>query len=278
MMSRSLILWFGIIVIATPVYGEDAEVAKQKTHAEESLKKAHPGQRAATETAHLYLLGAAPEARLKSLAAILEKQYTAAVKALEFEPSNPPWPGKLTVFVLADQAELKSFIRQIEKRSPLPEETGSAVWRSETPHLAIAIPAAKEPALEVSAGQQLTTALLYSRARSQDVPDWLLNGFAKATANQGSPAAPRKRHIAKLNVPATAAWNPDVPAEPRGLIAASVAEYLIYGKAVKVPALLGAFRRGEGQDSEKPTMDAFKDLELSPEKLEYGWRQWLAKP
>jgi hypothetical protein len=123
-----------------------------------------------------------------------------------------PWKGRLTVYLLPDAAALKSFIRQIEKRSPRPK-TGVAIGGGEAPHVAVAMGVGGDNAPETVASLFMATVLIQNRAKTEQLPEWLTGGFARTTVAQGVPATARKRAAAKLNLPVTAAWNADMPSE-----------------------------------------------------------------
>src|SRR5436305_14128362 len=71
------------------------KVAEQKKAAEANWALIDAGEFAYHETAHLLVY--APkmmEKRLQGVGTALEKDYTLAKKALEFDASAEPWPGK----------------------------------------------------------------------------------------------------------------------------------------------------------------------------------------
>lgn len=255
-------------------------VAKQKKAADDIFARLQTTKLVRAETDHFYAVGTAADARLKSMLGSFEKVTGVMIRALQYESNAVPWNGKLVVYVLADAPALKSFIRQVEKRSPQAEEIGTAKLDKDSAHVAVMIWAGKDaPQMEAVAIQRLGGALLADRAKTDRLPEWLVAGFARAAVASGTPAGPRKREIQKLGLPVTAAWTPEVPVETRNKVAASLVEYMIFGKAVKVGAFLEAFRPTSDQmDIEKPTSSILEAVELTPEKLDLGWKQWLAKP
>ena len=108
------------------------------------------------------------------------------------------------------------------------------------------------------------------------MPDWLVEGFSRATATQGTPAAAsRKAQVARLGRAARDAWNDALPVEQRPVVWAAVADYLFFGKGV---GNVGDFLLGFRPDEEKPMKtgeDALAAAKLTPEKLEVGFAKWL---
>jgi hypothetical protein len=270
-----------ILMASTSLLADDAALlTKQKKSAEKDFESVESGARNRAETAHFSVIGTLAETRLKAIATSLEKTHSAAVKGLEFDEKTPPWPGKLVVQVFNDAPKYRSFVRQVMKRSPQPEESNTADFRGDTPSMVINISAFKDTAGQDAALQQrLASTLLYSRAKTEKLPDWLVAGLSKATLAQGTPLGRRKRQVAKLGLPATAAWSNDLPVEIRNQVAASVVEYLIYAKTVKPGEFLAAFRpETDLIDFELPLTAILEKVKLTPEKIDAGWRQWLAKP
>jgi hypothetical protein len=263
--------------------GEDetsAIVARQKQAAEANCKTVQLGQLAQTESDHFLVYGASAAPRLKLLATNLEKTYATAVKGLQFEADATPWTGKLAVYVFADRGQLRSFIRQIEKRSPDDGEQSSVSAGGDTPHIAVAPGQGKEAATpDTQAGYDVALALLAARAKGAPVPEWLTQGFARATAAQAAntPASVRKRVARQLagRTKPMEAWNDMLSIEQRLPLATSLADYLFYGKGLSRPGdFLVAFR----PDDEKPMKtiaDAFEAVKLTPEKFEAAYLVWL---
>jgi hypothetical protein len=253
----------------------EAAVRRQKAAIAENLKKLQAGATATTETPDLILVGTLPEARLRTLGATLQRQYAAAYKALQYD-SDKPWSGKLTVYVFADRSQFRSFVRQVEQRSPDEGEAGSHDVKSATPFVAVGPGKGKEATPEAQAGLELAATLLAGRAKSVQLPDWLVEGFSRATVTQGTPAAAsRKSQVVKLGRAARDAWNEALPTDQRPVLWAAVADYLFYGKGV---ANVGDFLLGFRPDEEKPMKtgeDALAAAKLTPEKFEIGFAKWL---
>jgi hypothetical protein len=232
------------------------------------------------ESANFLVYGSVPESRLKTLAATLERQFAAAVKVLQFEKNDKPWPGKLAVHVFADRAQFRSFVRQVEKRSPDDAEQGSKVVTGDAPHVAAAPGKGRDaPTAETEAGYQLAAALLAARAKDVPLPEWLVVGFGRATAAlaANTPPAVRKRTARELakRWKAADAWNDMLAAEYRFALAAGVADYIFYGKGVGNPAeFVLAFHPSDEQPT-KTTADALAAVKLTPQQFEAGYAKWL---
>src|SRR5207247_2499447 len=140
------------------------------------------------------------------------KQYCTALKGLQFDKDAKPWTGKLAVYVFTDRGQFRSFVRQIEKRSPDDAETATASARGDTPHVAVGPGQGKDAvSAEVQAGYEVAAALMSARARGTPLPEWLVRGFERATAAQAAnaPAGVRKRVPRQLagRLKAADAWN-----------------------------------------------------------------------
>jgi hypothetical protein len=277
-----ILLAIGLFVLPAETRSDDPAdtITRQKQTAETNWSALKITPPAKAESANLLLFGTIPESRIKALAATLEKQCAVAVKALQFEKDEKPWVGKLAVYVFADRAQFRSFVRQVQKRSPDDAEHGTQDIKNEAPHVATAAGKGRDaPTAEVVAGQQLAAALLASRAKDVPLPEWLVVGFGRATAAQaaGVPPAVRKRTARELarRLRASDAWNEALPAEQRFALAAGVADYLFYGKGADKPAdFLLAFRPSDEQPM-KSVADALSAIKLTPELLEAGYARWL---
>jgi hypothetical protein len=232
------------------------------------------------ETANLLLYGTAPGKNLKEVGTLLEKDFAAAKKALALG-KNDLWPGKLTVYLVADRAAYAAFIRRIEKRYPEEGEAGSASVRRDQPHVVAGPPQGPlDPPVEGQAGAQVGVALLKKKA-GEGVPEWVRAGFGRATYLQTAPAreraAERRLVLSQVVQKGRAvqdAWGAlDDPAAPA--LRASVIEYLAYSGRTKrfVPFVLG-FRPEEGKQ-EPTTADALKAAEIAPAQLNQLWQRWL---
>lgn len=268
------------VILTTAARADDSPLAKQRQTADAIVKSLQLSSIVTHETKNLIVLGTLPDAKVKALGATLEKQYAAAVKALQFANDDPPWSGKLAVYVFSDRADFRSFVRQVEKRSPDDAELGSFRLRDDMPHAAAGPGKGKDaPTAEAQAGYQLAAALLAARAKNVPLPEWLVTGFAKATAAHagGMSAGNRKRAARNLGLrfKASDTWNDMVPLEARQVLAVSVADFVFYGKGVAKPV---DFLNGFRPDDEKPVKtatDALSASQLTPEQFDIAYRKWL---
>src|SRR5687767_12033510 len=90
-----------LLVLVSSARADDAALAKQRQTAEANCRSLQVSSFQAHESQNLLIYGTLPAARLKALASSLEKHYAVAAKALQYEPDEPPWAGKLTVYVFA---------------------------------------------------------------------------------------------------------------------------------------------------------------------------------
>jgi hypothetical protein len=258
-----------------------ALLAKQKQALKANTAAAQIPGSAAVESANLLLCGTLPESKLRTLSTTLEKQYSAAVAALQFEKNDKPWLGKLGVYVFADRAQFRSFVRTIEKRSPDDAEQGSQALKDETPYVAAGPGRTPtSPTAEAQAGLELATAILAGRAKATPLPEWVIVGFGRATAAHaaGQAAGARKkgaRDLIRARLRPRDAWNGEIPYDQRMTLAAGIMDFIVYGNGAGKPIdFLGGFR----PDEEKPTKspeDALAAAKLSIDQFEAAFIKWL---
>jgi hypothetical protein len=257
-----------------------ALLAKQRDAAEANCKIVQMAPLGKGETVNFLVYGTSNDPRMKMLAATLEKQYSTACKALQFDKDARPWNGKLAVYVFSDRSQFRSFIRQVEKRGPDEAEQSSQVITGEIPHIAVSSGQGKEAlTADTLAGHEVAIALMTARGKGTKLPEWLTQGFARATAAQaaGTPASVRKRVARQLSSRAKPgeAWNDMLSIEQRLPLATSVADYLFYGKGLARPAdFLFGFRPNDEKPM-KTVADALEAAKLTPEKFEAGYLAWL---
>jgi hypothetical protein len=270
-----------LLILPTTARADDAPLARQRQTADAIAKSLQLSSIVTNETKNLILYGTLADSKLKGVGATLEKQYATAVKSLQFANDDPPWSGKLVVYIFTDRSDFRSFVRQVEKRSADEVELGSFRLSEGVPHVAAGPGKGKDaPTPEVQAGYQLAAALLAARTRNVPLPEWVVNGFAKSTAAHaaGTSAGNRKRTARSLatRFKATDAWNEMAPAEVRQALAVSVADFVFYGKGVPKPIdLLNGFRPDDEKPMKTPT-DALSASQLTPEQFEVAYRKWLA--
>ncbi|MBA4189663.1 MAG: hypothetical protein C0467_16890 [Planctomycetaceae bacterium] len=264
-----------------------ADPAKQKAAALATLKKAGLDKATVVETDNFLIASSLPEDKAKSLGTVLEKVVPVARKALQFEEKEDAWKGKLTVFVLPETREFKSFMRGVIQRDP------QGVYydlRSDDPFIAdpVDVPVKSTEADQFAyIASSVANAYLQARGSTASLPDWLQNGFGRITAMraEGTNSAryTKYRTAARLTVlgpkggkPAALGelWGDTKPANG-DLLATSIVEYIAYGPgAMNFVKLIYGFRPNENGDSPSTAqaMEAagWKDTAA----LEGAWRKW----
>ncbi len=259
------------------------KLAAQKKTAAENWDEIGSGQAAHIETAHLLVYAPRSyEKRLKEIGANLEKYYEQARKSLGYE-KEPPWSGKMAVYLIPDRDDFTRFVRRVEKRRVEAEDAGSHWVEGDFPHAAGGPPRARtDPIVEVQAGEQLATALLVKRAGTKTpLPGWLMSGFGRATGYRvrtGEKAVIEERRKAAALVRkghrVQEVWGATLEADDAPILEASLAEFLAYGPLqARFTALLAAFQPEENQDK-KTAEQALQGLNLAVDRLNARWREW----
>lgn len=257
----------------------DKQVSEQKKQAEAAWKSLDAGEFSFAETKHLLVFAPKDADKLmKARSAVLESYHDHAVKASGLDLKDG-YPGKFTVYLLAEKEHLTSFARRVEKRRPTSGETGS--YKAEDAMLhAAAAPGGKGP-VEAKAGEMVAAAVLARKAgRGVQVPDWLLLGFGRATSYQVMPKEKfvledrkQAKALAKKKEASTV-WDGNLDAEEAEAMQGSVGEFFGYGPARKVlPKLLVGFQPGENMDS-KTTAQALETAGQSVERINKAWKNW----
>jgi hypothetical protein len=261
------------------------KLAAQKKAARENWALFEAGEAASQETEHLLIVAPkAMERRLRELGVNLEKGYSLAAKAVQSKPNEVPWPGKLTVYLVAERDQFTTFVRRVEKRRLEEDETGSHLVEGELPH-AIAGPARAKGDLSLGheAVAQIGAALLQQKAGAKvPLPEWLAPGFGRATVWRAYPTdknviADRrlvKALIAGKKRTASDVWNGMLESEEAIVLRASLAEFMAFGPgAAKFPALLSGFKPAENQES-RTIAQALESANLDPKAIEARWGTW----
>ncbi|MFO0806993.1 MAG: hypothetical protein U0746_00035 [Gemmataceae bacterium] len=276
---------FSIILMAlvVPVQADEAAdlLAKQKKAVEAALAAVQLPPQPVVESPNLLLAGPLSEARLKALSATLEKQYAAAIKALQFEGSEKPLPGKLAVYVFDDRTKYRSFVRAVAKASPDDDEQARQLIKGDTPFVAVGPGRSKDsPAPEAQAGYQVAIALLGVRTRNAPLPEWASLGFAKATAYQASGASGGARKKGARDIVARRGrvadlWSDKLSAEQKLALGTSVMDFLVYGKGVPKPIDVISAMRPEEEKVMKSAEDVFGAVKMTPDQFEAVFLKWL---
>jgi hypothetical protein len=261
--------------------GDDEALAAQRKLALANWKRIYPEQDPPHhETANLLLYGKVPGKTLKDVGASLEKQMALAKKVLNVDKGDL-WPGKLTVYLVAEKGDYGTFIRRVDKRRPEEGETGSASIRKDQPHVIAGAPRGPlDPPVDGQAGAQIAVALLVKKAGT-GVPDWVRTGFARATWLQGLSTLERAQEhrralalVGQRKRTAQSAWGV-LDDDEAPVLRGSVIEYLAYsGRTAKFLPFVMAFRPDDTK-AEPTTADALKAADITPANLNTVWQKWL---
>ena len=239
------------------------------------------------ETKHF--LVCAPEAmekQLKSVGELLEKHHDKAKEALKFEIKEEykgeVLPGKVVVYLFGERDFFTAFVRRIEARRLLPEETSSYSAVEAKLHVAASPPRSKMGLpVEIQACEQAASLMLARRAGVRTpLPDWLVSGFGRATYYR---VAPRDRAVladrglaSNLSRKRNAAdiWDGKIAADEADAMQGSLVDFLAYGPAAKAfPRFVAGFAPEENV-AMKTTAQAFEAAGLKPDKVAKSWKAW----
>jgi hypothetical protein len=281
-----LALALGSASVATAADPVDA----LKKKAEASWEAVGAGKPATQETKHFVIC--APEAmakRLKEVGELLEKHLDKAKEALQFEMKEEDkgevLPGKVTVYLFAEREHFTAFVRRIESRRLLPEETGSYMAADDKLHVAASPPRGKQALpVEIQACEQTASLLLARRAGVRTIlPEWLIAGFGRATYYR---VAPRdKAVLADRSLAASLArkrtaeeiWDGKIASDEAETLQGSLVDFLAYGPAASTfPKFVTGFEPAENVEK-KTTAQAFEAARLKPEVVAKNWKSWAPR-
>jgi hypothetical protein len=281
---RTVMAMAALAALASPAFCADDEhakkVAEQKKQAEAAWKSLEAGDFATVETKHLLVYGAKSlEKQLKAKATLLESYHDKAAAAAGLDPKEG-YPGKITVYLLGDRDQVRSFALRVEKRR-LPSGESSS-FKAEDNMLHAAAGTGGKGSVESKAGEMLAALILARKAgRGTQLPDWLLAGFGRATSYQVSPKEKfvlddRKqvKALAKKK-DASDVWDGKLEPEEVESMQGSLAEFMAYGPGKKYfPKLLAGYAPGEGKGT-KTTPQALEEAGLTAEKVVKAWKNWV---
>jgi hypothetical protein len=266
-----------------------ADEAKKK--AEANWEAVGGGSLAFHETKHF--LVCTPEAlskRLKDVGPLLEKHHDKAREALRFElkeeDKGEVLPGRVIVYLFSERDQFTAFVRRIEGRRLLPEETASFGASDDKLHIAASPPRARQGLpVEIQACEQVASLLLARRAGVRTpLPDWLVAGFGRATYYRVVPRDKAVLEDRKLAAnfarkhSANDIWDGKVDADESNALQGSLADYLAYGPAARgFPKFVAGFVPEENVQS-KTTTQAFAAARIKPELIAQGWKTWAMTP
>ncbi|MCE9561484.1 MAG: hypothetical protein K8U57_05465 [Planctomycetes bacterium] len=264
-----------------------ADPTKQKATALATLKKGGLDKATVVETDNFLIASSLPEEKAKALGVVLEKVVPVARKALQFEEKEEAWKGKLTIYVIPDTRDFKSFMRTVVMKDP------QGVYfdlRTEDPFVADPVDvSAKATEADQFAAVATTVAAAFLKARGStaSMPDWLEGGFARVTAlraeGTGSARYTKYKTAARAAVAGPKGGKPGTFGEVWGemkvatteILSNSAVEYMAYGPgAMNFIKLIYGFRPNENGDTPATAqaMEAagWKDTAV----LEKAWQKW----
>src|SRR5204863_8652583 len=107
-----------VLAAATQLTAADAVSDKQKQTAVANMKKAEIAEPTTVESEQFIIATTAPDPKAKALAASLEKVYAKARTALQYEATENPWTGKLTIYYLPERRQYGMFMRSVVGQRP----------------------------------------------------------------------------------------------------------------------------------------------------------------
>lgn len=279
-----------LTILTVGLLGADAQdkkelkkdTAAQKAAATANMKKAELGQPTIIETDNFLVATTLTEDKAKALGMALEKLVPVARKALQYESTEEPWKGKLTVYHLPDRREFKSFMRIVVQVQP---ESVYYDLRGDEPLIVdpVDVPSkATEADQFARTAANVAAAYLKGKGGTANVPEWLADGFGRVVAMRAEGLNSKRyatyraaaRGLASKGVRATDLWGEGKPSGA-DVLAASVAEFLAFGPMAKdFPKLVTGFRSDENGNS--PSVQ--QALEASGWKdmaaLDAAWKKW----
>jgi hypothetical protein len=286
MRSFLILLTLGATALSASAADEAAaQTAAQKKVAAANWEVLEIGEAAHLETKHLLIYAPMDmEKRLKAIGVVLEKYHDLAWNALAFDPKEDALPGKVTVYLFPQRDAFTAFVRRVEKRRLIPEETSSFVALGDAPHAAAGPARVKQaPGLEAQAGGQIAAVLLARKAGVRTpLPDWLVAGFGRATYYRAAPSETTvhadRRKAAKLAAIRGAGdiWSGKVEAEEADALNGSLADFMAYGPgASKFAAFVVGFKPEENLPR-KTAGQALDTANIAADRIEKAWKIWAA--
>ncbi len=284
-----------VVAVALPsaARAQDKElVEKAKATAVANLKKAGIEKPTAVETNNYLVVGSMSEEKAKTLGEVLEKTTALARKTLKYEEKDTAWKGKLVVYLMPEIKEYQALMRRAMLGDPT--DNTHADLRADPPFLADSVKVGGKPTdedLYANTAARVAGELLKAKGTgTQNVPEWLRDGFGRATAMRAEGATSKRytayRAQAKVaiygtkggKVPALADVWGDAKITGGDVLATSFADYLAYGPgAAKFPMFIDGLKPSEGNAT--PTVP--QGLEAAGWKpadlpmLEAAWRKWV---
>jgi hypothetical protein len=268
---------------------QDDAANQRKKKAEANWEAIGGAKPTVQESKHFFIV--APEAlskRLKEMGELLEKHHDKAKEALQFDVKEADkgevLPGKVVVYLFGERDHFKAFVRRIEARRLLPDETGSFQAGDDKLHV-VASPSAARQGLpvEIQACEQVASLMLARRAGVRTpLPDWLVSGFGRATYYR---VAPRDKAVQADRVVATKLsrkhtaneiWDGKIAADEAEALQGSLVDFLAYGPGARAfPKFVAGFVPEENVER-KTAGQAFEAAKLKPDRVAQSWKKWAA--
>lgn len=277
-MKQLLALSLALLPFTLRAEEKDETLAKQKEAAEANWKRMEFAKQAPAvmETPNFLIYSRLPEAKTKALAASLDKIYATALKPLKYDAKDPPWPGKLAVFVLPERGEFVQFMRKFARKSPGEDEITHHNMSGD-----IGMIVAGAPKIGVEDPEELTRnemiAMLLSRKLGgADAPDWLAPAYARVVNHR---MTKQTKVLSRApNAPFSALWNADIVANAKLPLATYLVDYLAFGPNPELfTTFVGALRPGENGGT-PPYGDVLAAMKLDEASLEVIAKYWRKLP
>jgi len=293
---------FAVLVGENLVRAQDRaeEAKKQLAVVGAAWKQAELSKMNTSETADLIVVTSLPDAKVKSLALAGQKAYNLAWKTLQYEETDKPWPGKLTIIYFDKRDDYTKYMRKVVLEKPSPKETARLMLRGTEPTVLVVLASdakGTDDELFTEMVNAVSLALLKHKsgatapsAGNFDLPDWLTFGFSRNILGRLEGQAvkltayrAKVRPIALARLPkgsavltAQSLWTGERPKEFDAM-AVSLVEYFAFGpENMRFTKLIIGFRPGE--NGEVPTTDkALELLELKWDALDKSWKSWIVK-
>jgi|GEM_PF-258689 len=265
----------------------EAEESSAERRAElvEEFKKVVADEPVVVESKHVILV--VPKSVTKNKAQawvnLAEKHWDLAVKTLVMEDEEVQ-ETKLGIFLWASGEQLRNYIRRVERRTTEKDDTTSFKTEDWVLRAAGIIPPAKEGALVDHRAGELTAGLVLGRRarRATGVPEWLSQGFGRATTWKLAPQNARplldEKRKAALLARKYNGWQvlngETAPAEAPALQASAIYYMAFVGTyASKFPKFVEGFEPDENNNP-RGLPQAFPYAKIGQDDFSSSWKTW----